>query len=133
MNDFIPDISTQSEKRILIVDDEPDMVETLKLWLGGEGFEISCAYDGVEALQSIKERAPDLIILDIMMPFLDGYAVLAMMKESIAFAHIPVIVLSVRSDKKDIELGRDIGASAYLTKPYAPESLLQEIQRCLSE
>lgn len=103
--------------KILIVDDEPEIRDLLRLYLEKDGYEIIEAADGVEAMEAINDDTVDLIILDIMMPGIDGYRVLRNIRES---NNIPVIMLSAKSDDSDKILGLDLGADDYITKPFKP-------------
>lgn len=118
-------------KRILIIDDETDIVEILRARLEAEGYEVSCASDGHEALGKIPAEKPDLILLDVMMPKLNGYQLCRELKKREETKGIPVIMLTARTQESDKFWGRDCGADAYLTKPYKPEELLDKIRSLL--
>jgi len=111
------------KKRVLIVDDEPDIVESLKFGLELEGIECLEAYDGEEALLKAKREYPDLILLDIMMPKLSGYKVCRLLKFDRRYKSIPIIMLTARAQKQDIELGGETGADEYVTKPFDIDNL----------
>ena len=114
-------------KKILVVDDEPDMVHLVRLALEMEGHEVIVAYNGVEALERVAAARPDLIVLDVMMPHMDGFEVLSKLKETPATSHIPVIMLTavdVQAPK-----GWSLGADFYWTKPFKPEDLITLIRR----
>ena len=103
--------------RILIADDEAEIRDVLHLYLEKDGYEVVEAADGVEAMEKIKKEQPDLVILDIMMPGLDGYRVLRNIRED---NNIPVIMLSAKDTDADKILGLDLGADDYITKPFGP-------------
>lgn len=103
--------------KILIADDEAEIRDVLRLYLEKDGYEVVEAADGVEAMEKIKKEQPDLVILDIMMPGLDGYRVLRNIREN---NNIPVIMLSAKDTDADKILGLDLGADDYITKPFGP-------------
>lgn len=103
--------------KILIADDEAEIRDVLRLYLEKDGYEVAEAADGVEAMEKIKKEHPDLAILDIMMPGLDGYRVLRNIRES---NNMPVIMLSAKDSDADKILGLDLGADDYITKPFGP-------------
>jgi DNA-binding response OmpR family regulator len=118
-------------KKILIVDDERDLVEIIKLGLIPLGYEIFEAYDGSEGLEKAREIKPDLIILDLMLPKMDGYQVCKMLKSDINHKNIPIILLTARAGKKDITMGKEAGADAFITKPFKHEVLKDKIRELL--
>jgi len=118
--------------KILIVDDEHDIVVILKMALEKEGYEVVEAFDGVEALQKVKETNPDLILLDIMMPKMDGHSVNLKLKENPETAKIPVIVITGRGQLKElVQARKDIEIVAYLEKPFTVSMLLGKIKETL--
>jgi CheY-like chemotaxis protein len=117
-------------KRVLVVDDDRVIQQLLEVNLELEGYEVvATAADGKEALQKIAELKPDLVILDIMMPKMDGLEVCRRLRADPDLAGIPVILLSARAQDMDIREGLEIGASAYLTKPFDPVELLDVVGR----
>ena len=117
-------------KRVLVVDDDRVIQQLLEVNLELEGYEVvATAADGKEALQKISELKPDLVILDIMMPKMDGLEVCRRLRADPDLAKIPVILLSARAQDMDIREGLEIGASAYLTKPFDPVELLEVVGR----
>lgn len=116
--------------RILIVDDEPDVLLTLRLLLEGEGFEPSLAAEGETALRRIDEESPDLVLLDIMMPVLDGWMVLAQLADRPRRPH--VVVCSAKTGELDIARARELGAAAYITKPFDPADLVETLRDVLA-
>jgi len=121
------------KKRILAVDDEIHMTKLISLHLEKAGYEVSVASDGAQALEVIDEADPDLVVLDIMMPILDGWGVLKALKEDDARASIPVIMLTSRSQDADIARGWQEGVDSYLTKPFNPLELVTLVRRILEE
>jgi len=119
------------KKRILIVDDEADIVESIKFSLELEGFECLEANDGEEALFKAKEERPDLILLDIMLPKINGYKVSRTLKFDDQYKDIPIIMLTARAQEKDIKIGETTGANEYITKPFDMEELLALITKYL--
>jgi len=117
--------------RVLIVDDEPDILLMLRVNLAAEGYDTSLAADGEKALQRIAEDDPDVVLLDVMMPVMDGWGVLNALKADGA-GKPPVIVVSAKSSDRDIAAALELGAVAFITKPFEPHHLLEEVDRVLS-
>jgi DNA-binding response OmpR family regulator len=120
-----------SKKRVLIVDDEQDIVESIKFSLELEDFECIEAYDGEEALLKAKNEKPDLMLLDIMLPRMNGYKVSRLLKFDEQYKHIPIIMLTARSQEKDVQLGEETGADEYVTKPFDMDSLIEIVRKYL--
>lgn len=118
-------------KRILVVDDETYIVNILDFTLGSEGFEVLSAHNGEEALKMILDEAPDLIVLDVMMPRIDGIEVCRAIKAKEETSHTPVILLTAKDRDADKERGLDAGADRYMTKPFSPSKLVEEIRALL--
>lgn len=120
-----------NKKKILLVDDEKDLVYAVELQLQANNYEVLTVYDGQEALNTARKEKPDLIILDLMLPKLDGYKVCRMLKFDEKYKYIPIIMFTARVQKSDKELGFEVGADAYLTKPFEPQVLLEKIKELL--
>lgn len=118
-------------KRILVVDDEQQLVHAIKINLQSAGFAVLEAYDGEEALRLAQEHMPDLIVLDVMLPKMDGYWVCSLLKRDTRYQAMPIILFSARSQPEDIELGARVGAQAYLVKPVEPQQLISKINEIL--
>lgn len=114
--------------KILIVDDEPAIVELAQLYLQKEGFETVAAADGIQALVQVKRTHPDIVILDLMLPELDGWEVCKRLR---AETDIPIIMLTARSDDVDKIVGLELGADDYVTKPFNPRELVARIKAVL--
>ena len=114
-------------ERILIVDDEPDLRSVLRFGLEAAGFEVVEAADGEQGLQMARDLKPDLVVLDLMLPRMDGYKVCRALKFDDRYRLIPVFILSARSGDTDRRLAMDLGADAYVTKPYDMKDLLARI------
>jgi len=121
-----------SPKRILVIDDEPDVVMTLAMRLKVNGYEIISAADGEEGLEKAKSGNPDLIICDWVLPKLDGCEVCKRLKQDPAYSKIPIILCTAKAEEKDKDLAKESGAEAYVTKPYDAKNLLS-IMRDLIE
>ena len=117
--------------RILVVDDDPLIIQLVSHKLNHRGFEVLIAEDGHEALERVHSTHPDLIILDAMMPGLDGFAVLRQLKSHPETAGIPVLMLTARKTEQDIVSGLSQGAADYLIKPFMPEELVSRVRRLL--
>lgn len=120
-------------KRILVVDDEQVVVKMVEMRLKANGYEVLSAYDGQQALETAQKEKPDLIILDVMMPKMDGYKVCGLLKKDARFAKIPIIMFSAKVQQKDQDLGAEVGADGYITKPFDPQVLLAKVKEFLKE
>lgn len=120
------------QPKILIIDDEVDLVETIRFPLELEGYQVLVAYQGEEGLQLARKENPDLIILDLMLPKIDGYKVCRFLKFDEKYKHIPIIMLTARSQEKDRLLGKETGADEYITKPFDLDDLLNKIKKYIS-
>jgi DNA-binding response OmpR family regulator len=116
---------------ILIIDDEPSIVLSLEFLMKREGFEVAVAADGESALRSMAERRPDLVILDVMMPRLNGFEVCQRIRADAAYRGVRVLMLSARGRETEVKRGLELGADAYVTKPFSTRDLLAEIRRLL--
>jgi DNA-binding response OmpR family regulator len=116
--------------KVLIVDDEPDILLMLRVNLEAEGYQTALAADGETALRRIADERPDLILLDVMMPVVDGWGVLEALDRDV-FSH-RVVVLSAKTAERDVTRALELGASAYLSKPFDPDELIEVIGRVLS-
>jgi DNA-binding response OmpR family regulator len=117
--------------RILIIDDEADLVSVLRFGLEVEGFEVISAGDGEEGLRLAREQQPALMLLDLMLPKLDGYKVCRALKFDERYKKIPVFILSARSGEQDRKLALEMGADAFVTKPYDMRALVGRIRQKL--
>ena len=122
-----------AKKRILIVEDERQMVEMMKMRLEANDYEVLAAYDGQEGLDMAKKEKPDLIILDLMLPKMNGYKVCGLLKKDARYAKIPIMIFTAKAQEEDKKLGEEIGADGYLTKPFEPETLLGKIKELIKE
>ena len=113
--------------KILVVDDEPTIVRLMEFILARQGHEMLIAVNGEEALQKIRAHQPDLVLLDIMMPRIDGYEVAQQLRADPKTAALPVIMLSAKAQEEDIRRGAEVGVDAYVTKPFSPEHLVQVV------
>ena len=114
-------------KKILIVDDEPNIVMSLEYTFKKNNFEVYIARDGQEALDILKTKFPDVIILDVMMPMVDGYATLEQIRKDSNLTHTKVIFLSAKNKESDVEKGMALGANAYLTKPFSIKKVVEKV------
>ena len=117
----------ETKKKILVVDDEPDIVSMVKMRLEASGYEVITASDGETAYSRARSDAPDLIILDLMLPGMDGYQVCRLLKFDENYRRIPIIMLTAKSQIEDKEWGQKVGADYYLTKPFEAKELLDKI------
>ena len=119
-------------KKILIVDDEPNIVMTLEYTFKKSNYAVFIARDGQEALNIIKTNFPDVIILDIMMPMVDGFATLEQIRKDDNLQHTKVMFLSAKNKESDIEKGLALGADAYMTKPFSIKKVIEKVEELLS-
>ena len=122
-----------SEKpRILLVDDEPSIVKMVGKRLEIEGFQVILATDGQAALSRVQTDHPDLVILDLMLPKLNGYEICTMLKQDTRHRHIPVVIFTAKTQEKDEKMAVDCGADAFVRKPFRAEELLDKVRKLLA-
>jgi two-component system KDP operon response regulator KdpE len=119
---------TDSHPLVLVVDDEPRIIRFVRINLEMEGFRVIEASDGLEALEQVREKMPDMVLLDVMMPEMDGFETLRMIRE---LSNVPVIMLTVRDSEDDKVRGLDLGADDYMTKPFSPRELVSRVRAVL--
>ncbi len=122
---------TGEAKTLLLVDDEPDLRESLAIRLKASGYRVVTASDGLEALKTARLLSPDLILLDVMLPRMDGYKVARLLKFDQRYSRIPILILSARGQDLDKELAVSAGADDYLVKPFSSADLLARIEKLL--
>ncbi|MDH4265014.1 MAG: response regulator [Deltaproteobacteria bacterium] len=122
-----------SPAKILIVDDELDLTETIRFSLELEGCNVLVASNGEEGLNLARQEKPDLILLDLMLPKLDGYKVCRLLKFDERYKHIPILMLTAKTQEKDKILGKETGANEYITKPFDMDELMAKIKSYLSK
>ena len=120
------------KKQVLVVDDDPMVVKVLRDPLERAGYEVNVAFHGLEALKKVKEQRPDLIILDILMPLLDGFKVARLLKFDKRFKDIPIIVLTSRATEGERKMGEQVGANEFLFKPFRLPRVMELVQRYLT-
>ena len=116
-------------KKVLVVDDHADIRRLIRMTLDFEDFEVREAPDGPQALAVLQDWTPDAILIDVMMPGMDGFSLCRTIREQPATRHIPVLFLSARGHARDTDEGLKAGASAYLIKPFSPLQLIHELSR----
>jgi DNA-binding response OmpR family regulator len=119
------------KEKILVVDDEEDILELVRYNLAKEGYRLACVTSGEQALREAKEGSPDLILLDLMLPGLDGLDVCRRLKSDPVTSVIPIIMLTAKGEEADIVTGLELGAEDYVTKPFSPRVLLARLKACL--
>ncbi len=122
-----------AKPRILVVDDELDLVAVLRMGLEIQGFEVIEAMDGEEGLRRARQDRPDLMVLDLMLPKMDGYKVCRALKFDERFRNLPILILSARSGDQDRRLALDMGADLFISKPYEMNDLVAKIRQKLDE
>ena len=121
-------------KRVVCIEDDPEMIDLVRLILGRKGFEVIGANGGVEGLEAVRREKPDLVLLDLMMPDMDGWEVYQQIKADEALRHIPVVVVTAKAQSIDKVLGLHIAkVDDYITKPFGPQELLESIAKILGE
>lgn len=118
---------------VLVVDDEPMARTLLRLMLVRAGFDVVEAEDGFDALDKLKDGAPDVMILDVMMPGIDGFVVCETVRSTPSTSELPIIMLSAKTDLESVNKGLELGADKYLTKPISPEELTRQVRDVLQE
>ena len=124
-------MGSDTKPRILIVDDEPDLVAVLRLGLQMEGFEVIEAADGEEGLRKAQQEKPDLMVLDLMLPRMDGYQVCRALKFDARYKSLPIFILSARPGERDKRLALEMGADLFISKPYELKDLVTRIRQRL--
>jgi DNA-binding response OmpR family regulator len=124
----LPRTGQRDGKRILVVDDEPRMINFIRMNLELEGHQVIEAHTGLEALEAVRTKLPDIVLLDVMMPELDGFEALRMLRE---FSNIPVIMLTAKGEENDKVYGLELGADDYIAKPFGPRELSSRIKAVL--
>ena len=119
------------QSRILLVDDEPSIVKMVGRRLEVEGFDVRIAMDGQEALEKARTEQPHLIVLDLMLPKLNGYEICTLLKQDLRYQKIPIILFTAKTQEKDEQLGIECGANAYVRKPFRAQELVEKIRALL--
>jgi DNA-binding response OmpR family regulator len=124
----------EDAKRVVCVEDEPEMIDLVRLILGRKGFNVIGANGGIEGLETVRREKPDLVLLDLMMPDMDGWEVYQQMKADDALREIPVVVVTAKAQSIDKVLGLHIAkVDDYITKPFGPQELLESVEKILGE
>ncbi len=116
------------ERRVLLIEDEPNIIEAIRFILSRDGWRVDTHSDGKSAIEAVKERAPDLIILDVMLPNRSGYDILNDLRGAEETHDVPVLMLTARGQKKDRELAERLGASRFMTKPFSNREILETVR-----
>jgi two-component system response regulator VicR len=121
-------------KRVVCIEDEPEMIDLVRLILGRKGFEVIGANGGIEGLEVVREEEPDLVLLDLMMPDMDGWEVYQQIKADAKLRNIPVVVVTAKAQSIDKVLGLHIAkVDDYITKPFGPQELLDSVEQILGQ
>ncbi len=120
-----------AKRTIMVVDDEEDLRELLRYNLDKEGYTVQCASSGEDAVKIAKKKMPDLLILDLMLPGMDGFEVCRVLKSDPKTSSLPIVILSAKGEDSDIVAGLELGADDYLTKPFSPKVLIARIRSVL--
>lgn len=121
-------MSAMGSKKVLIVEDEKDILQLVKMYLEKEGFKTVAASDGAEALKQVRSERPDLVVLDLMLPEIDGLEVCKKLRISPQTAMLPIIMLTAKSEESDTVVGLELGADDYIGKPFSPRALVARIK-----
>ena len=122
---------TMPGKQVLVVDDEEDILELVRLNLSKEGYQVHCAATGEAAIESIRSNHPDLMVLDLMLPGMDGLEVTRFLKKNPRTRNIPIVMLTARMEESDVLTGLEMGADDYITKPFSPRILAARVKAVL--
>ena len=126
-------MAINENKKILVIDDEQDLVEVVRFRLKANGYDVIVAYNGKDGLEKARTQNPALIILDLMLPEIDGYKICRMLKFDKKYKHIPIIIFTARAQEDDKKMGEQTGADAYVTKPFEPDKLISIINEMLEK
>lgn len=121
------------KKKILLVDDEEDVLRTVGFRLQSSGYDVVTASDGMEGLEKARSEKPDLVILDLMLPKMDGYKVCAFLKKDTRYKKIPIIMFTAKAGDLDKKIGLEVGADAYIMKPFEPPELVEAVEKLLAK
>ncbi|HEX6016551.1 MAG TPA: response regulator [Burkholderiaceae bacterium] len=124
-----PDVKKRAAIKVLIAEDDANIVESLSFVLGQEGFAVSAAFDGDEALRRLQRDPPDVVVLDLMLPKRSGFEVLKAVKTDPALRHLPVMVLTAKGQPHDRRLAEEIGVEAFMTKPFSNTEVVDAVRR----
>lgn len=119
-------------KRVLLIEDEPNIIEAIRFVLSREGYGVDVHSDGATALAAVQTRAPDIVILDVMLPNRSGFEILRELREAEETQHLPILMLTARGQKKDREMAQLYGASQFMTKPFSNSELLSSVAELLA-
>ena len=120
-------------KKVLIVDDEPNIVVSLEFLMRQNGYTVKAVDNGKDALDALREFAPDLVLLDVMMPLLSGYELAQKVRENPAWSQMKIVMLSAKGRDVEVTKGMAMGADAYVTKPFSTKDLVAKVQELLGE
>ena len=120
-----------ARERILVVDDEEDILDLLQYNLSKNGYQVTCVMTGEDALKSAKKDQPDLIVLDLMLPGIDGLEICKILKNDTSTRHIPIMMLTAKGEEADVVTGLELGADDYVAKPFSPRILLARVRAVL--
>ena len=124
----------EAAKRILCIEDEPEMIDLIRLILGRRGFKVSGAAGGTAGIKAVREQLPDLVLLDLMMPDMDGWEVYQQMKAEESTRNIPVIVVTAKAQNIDKVLGLHIAkVDDYISKPFSPQDLMNSVEKVIGQ
>ena len=122
-----------AKKKILVIEDEPHIAKLVKFILESNGYEVAQAFVGAEGIEMAKSGKPDLVVLDVMMPGMDGFEAAKILSSDAATKHIPILMLSSKAQFEDKMKGIEAGATDYITKPFQKEELLEKVKECLEQ
>jgi DNA-binding response OmpR family regulator len=114
---------------VLLIEDEPNIIEAIRFILSRDGFRVDVHSDGATALDAVRKRAPDIVVLDVMLPGRSGYDILSDIRKDDELSDLPVLVLTARGQKKDRDIAERIGASRFMTKPFSNTEVLDAVRK----
>ena len=118
--------------RVLIAEDEANIAESLRFILGREGYDVACVVDGESALRRLRSDPPDVLMLDVMLPGMNGFEVLKNVRADASLSALPVIILTAKTQAQDRRLAEELGAQAYITKPFSNREVVEQLRRLIA-
>jgi DNA-binding response OmpR family regulator len=122
----------EAQKKVLVVDDDPYILMSLEFLMKKNGYDVMVARNGKEALDLVEQQLPDMVLLDIMMPDVDGYEICKYIKKAARLKHTKVVFMSAKTKEADIQKGYDLGAALYITKPFSTRELVKQINQLMT-
>ncbi|RPE71821.1 response regulator receiver domain-containing protein [Pacificibacter maritimus] len=120
-------------KRVLLIEDEPNIIEAIRFILSRDGWSVEIQSDGARAIDAVRTKHPDIVILDVMLPGMSGFEILRLLRQDPAHADLPILMLTARGQKKDRDLAQSYGVSAFMTKPFSNADMLETVRSLVAQ